>query len=329
MLSTFMLIAIIIIFSCKKSFDDQPKEKHVISRTNPTEQKIVNFLNDQKNPLKTERVYSIDSAIWYTTAGLNFEYAIYDSSFAYFVKDTGYFSVGLDENNNVTQTELDEVYDRMVDSLEAFYESLPNSSAKHVIYCMVYEEEVFSGRLNAGMVAVIGVGFLGNFYGSFDEETDYWYAINSEGKCNGFEPAFYGIMDASDTIQSKLLHPLFVSDPDWRIYVIPESEVYLDRVEPFEYPYGGAPRGFRAYYYHADEPGWPGPQCLDPDELNFYIGGNGIPWIVEANRPEDLELVFIELEDDLYLGLDLYEEYHFLDITYGEKEKTTVPAGSL
>lgn len=87
---------------------------------NQTELRIQTFLNRMHSDLKDEKIYSIDSAIWYTEASLNFTYAIYDSALAYISIDTNEFSIELDENDKVTESDLGILYEDMVDSLELF-----------------------------------------------------------------------------------------------------------------------------------------------------------------------------------------------------------------
>jgi hypothetical protein len=172
LLSFFVLMAIIIIFSCQKQFDsvpDQTKQRP----ENTTEQKIVNFLNRFDSQLKDEEMYTIEEVLWYSTAGLNYTYAIYDSAFVYDYCDTSYFSMDIDANELVAESDLQAAFDKMVDTLSARYDAL-QESIKHLIYCAVYEDRVYNGELYVGMIFVFGGGYSGSLYGSFGQ-TDYWF----------------------------------------------------------------------------------------------------------------------------------------------------------
>ena len=317
---------IMITFSCKKSFDYGPNTAEVKSPDNSVESIIQAFKIRLESNLKDEKTYSTDSAIWYSTALLNYTYAIYDSAILHISRDTSTFSLELDENNRVKETDLENAIGQMTDSLEAQYDGLQEST-KHLVYCMVYEIATYQGRMDVGMVAVIGFGYTPIFYEQFEED-DYWYAILDYGKCDEYEPLYYGEQDASDQLEYKIMHPLVVYNPMYRIFTVPGSQVYIT-VDPSDYYYANAPRNYRGYYFYDDAENWPGPQCLDPEELNFYLSSNGIDYMIEDNRPENLDLIYIDVRDELLLQEDVYEEFHFFDLTFGETYQTLVPPNSL
>jgi len=325
-ISLFAFTAILIIFSCRKAIDPEPKEHPLMTPASLTEQKIMNFLNRIDQPLKDEKLYSTDSAIWYSTAGLNFTYAIYDSAFVTLSKDTSHFSMALDENDQVLESELDAVFEDMEDSLEVHFDALQDN-IKHVIYCMVFEEGLYEGRLDVGMVSVMGCGYSGNYYASFGA-TDYWYSVLDYGKCDQYAPAYYNVRDAGEEIEYKILHPLVDHNPDYRVYTIPGSEVFFEDIDPREYNYANAPRGYRAFYYLGSG-SWTGPQCCDPDELNFYLTSNGIDYIIDDYQPQDLDFIWIDIDGELYLNYPSYEEIHLIDLTFGETYETVVQASQL
>jgi hypothetical protein len=323
LLIAILAVSIIAIFSCRKSSEPEVNPDQMTNSSNETEIKIQSFINRLNSDLKVEKTYSIDSAIWYSTASLNYTYAIYDSSLLHISLDTSTFSINLDRNNKVLESDLETAINQMTDSLEAFFDDLPNNT-KHVIYCMVYELGTYSGRLDLGLVSAVAWGFSSTYYGSFGV-SDYWFAIGDSGKCNGQ----YVGQDAADQLTFKIMHPLVANDPNWRIYTIPGSDVFFDDVDPEDYYYANAPRDYRGYIYYGNLP-WPGPQCLDPDELNFYISSNGIPYIIDDMTPQGLDFVSIFVDGKLgWLDLDHYFEVHYLDLTYGVKYTTTVPASSL
>lgn len=114
-----LAISIIAIFSCRKSFEPEANPSQMTNSSNETELKIQSFLNRLNSDLKVEKTYSIDSAIWYNTAALNYTYAIYDSSLIYLSRDTSTFSLNLDRNNQVLESDLEAAFEQMTDSLEA------------------------------------------------------------------------------------------------------------------------------------------------------------------------------------------------------------------
>jgi hypothetical protein len=292
---------------------------------NSTEYKIVNFLNSLNSPFKDEKTYCIDSVLWYSTAGLNYTYAIYDSSYVYTSIDTSYFSMDIDENDLVTESDLEAAYDDMVDTLEAKYDELQDN-IKHFIYCAVFEDRVSEGKLYVGMISLFGGGYTGSFYGSFGL-TAYWYSVLDSGKCNGYEPAYKGEKDAGDEIAYKINYPNTDNIPNYRVYTIPHSE-YIVEVDPQDYEYESSPSGYRAFYYLGSG-SWSGPECLSPTHLNFYLSSNGIYYIITDNEPSGYDIIWIDIDGELLLNYPNYEEVHLMTITYGEVNTTEVDAEEL
>jgi hypothetical protein len=158
LLIAILAISIISIFSCRKSFEPAIDPNQTMNASNETELKIQSFITRLNSDLKDEKTYSIDSAIWYSTAYLNYTYAIYDSSLIYLKHDTTDFNIALN-NNLVSESDLISAINDMVDSLAAFFDDVP-TNPKHVIYCMAYEISVGIGGLDVGLVSVIGCGFM-------------------------------------------------------------------------------------------------------------------------------------------------------------------------
>jgi hypothetical protein len=318
-------MSIILIFSCRKSFEPQPNPDQKINPANETEMKIQSFLNGMNNNLKSGSTYTIEDAIWYAVATLNYSYAIYDSSFIYSSIETSSFSINLNPNNTVNQSDLQAAYGKMVDSLEAHYDGIQDSP-KHVFLCEVRNVSNSVGTLDLVMVSVIGCGFTQNQYGSFGQ-TDYWFSVLDSGKCDSYHGQGVG-EDASDRLEQKIMNPMILPVQDWRVYAIPGSEDFFEDVDPTDYPYGSAPRDFRGFYVNVESESWPGPQCLDPDEMNFYISANGIDFIIDDLQPQGKEFISIDVKDRLYLQEEYYEELHLFDITYGNLFRTqnsTIP----
>lgn len=317
---SFLIFAI---FSCRKSSEPELNIKQMTVSSKDTEMKIKSFMKHLNDNLKDEISYSIDSAIWYSTAYLNYNFAIYDSSLIYLSRDTITFSIELDENNRISEANLHATVDQMTDSLTVVYDNLP-AIVKHLVSCMVYEIEINPGRLELGLKSVLGWGYSSTYYGSFNS-TDHWYSIWNYGDCFDFTR----IGDATLLLEYKLMHPLVSNDPNWRLYTIPEEEYTTDMVFPDEFVYEPAPRGCRGFYY-ADDGNWSGPQCLPPSEMNFYISTNGIPYIIDAYQPQNLDFTEINIDGEvIFLWPDGFQEFHYYYITYAPIYETSVPASAL
>jgi hypothetical protein len=307
-------MSIILIFSCRKSFEPQPNPDQKISPANNTEMKIQSFLNEMNNDLKSGSTYTIEQAIWYAEATLNYSYAIYDSSFIYLSRETSSFSINLNPNNTVNQSDLLAAYAKMVDSLEAHYDGIPELT-KHVVLCDVINVSSSAGTLNLSMISVIGCGYTLNQYGSFGQ-SDWWWSGDLDGKCNGYS----GIGDATTALEYELLHPYIAPAQNVRIYYTDIDTVF--DIDPSNYYYGNAPRDYRGYFFESTEPD-ASMQCLGPDELNFYISNNGIPYIIEDNNTFiDKEFCDIDLIWDFIHTEQFYLEEHFMNISYGVRNET-------
>jgi hypothetical protein len=319
LLITLMTICIIVIFSCKKAFDPQPAPVPKTECADETEMKIQEFLNSMNTPLKTGSTHSIADAIWYLEATLNYSYAIYDSDFVYFTKDTSNFSIDLNQNGTVNHNDLLATYADMVDSLEAHYDAI-QSQTKHVILCDVINVSNSLDPLDLQMVSFIVYDISPLYYDQFGP-TEYWYSGDLEGMCGDSIGHRVG-QDATTELTYKLNHPLVANDQDVRIYYDPI--VTISDINGEDYDYEPAPRGTRGYWYGSFDPNdWV--QCLNPDELNFYLSENGIPYIIAANDTYiDREFCFIEVKWDFWPSNDRYFEHHYYNISYGVRHETQV-----
>ncbi len=319
LVSIISLIAIITIFSCKKTFEPKPDSDQLIKPVDETEIKVQAFLNNMKSNLKSGSTYSIEDAIWYAEATLNFSYAIYDSDFVYLSKDTSSFSIDLNQNGTVNQNDLASAYENMVDSLEVRYNGI-QGSPKHVIMCDIVDVSNSVGTLDLMMVSVIAYNYTPNIYGSFGS-TDYWYSGDLAGKCDEYEGQYIG-RDATTELEYKLLHPLIAPVQNVRIYY--DQIVTVSDVDPENYPYEPSPRGNRGYSYFSWNPS-DFIQCLYPEELNFYISANGIPYIIDDNNTFiNKEFFFIDVIWLAAFGNDYYYEAHHYDISYGVRHETEI-----
>lgn len=315
------ILFILLIFSCRKQFEDEP-DIGVINSANKhdnTELRIQSFIERMNDGLKSGGPVTTDSAIWYMEAGLNYTYAIYDSGLVYLSRKTTELSIDLNESQEVDEAELEDTYDKMVDDLEDHYNDI-SETYKHIFYCDVIDMGISNGVLEVNLVTVIACGYWINQYGSFNS-TDYWYSILLMGKCDEYQGQGEGD-DAATQLEYKIMHPIIVPCYPYRIYWTDDTTI--SGVHPGDYPYQNAPRGFRAYYYYGHD--FTEPQCCDPDELNFYLGSNGIHYIIDDNEPEELEFHSIEIEGELvWLQEPEYEEVHLLNLTYGVKHQTLTP----
>lgn len=322
LLITIFTIAIIVIYSCRKSFEPEVNPSQTMNSSNESELKIQSFLNRMHSDLKDEKTYSIDSAIWITEAALNYTYAIYDSVHVYLSLDTNHFYVELNENNDVNETDLETLYISMVDSLESYFDEL-TVNIKHLFYCDVIQGDIENGNLEMILVGAFACGTTSYGWNYFDEE-DYWRSILNRGKCNGYS----GAGDAAIRLTLAFNTSFCQSNPNVRIWFSDEITTYA---ESSDYYYAPAPNEHRAFWYNGTGT-FQDPQCLSPEVLEYYMAENGIPYIIDDQNPdpENLEFESINiLSNGLYIYFGGWQEYHNMFITYGVKNETQVPASEL
>jgi hypothetical protein len=273
--------------------------------------------------LKIEKTYSIDSAIWYAEATLNYTYAIYDSSFAYVSRESSTFSIDLNHNNTVNQNDLVAAYNSMVDSLEVQWDNI-QSSTKHLMICDIIEIRHSVGHLDLEMISVMVYDNNAIYYSQFGQ-TEYWYAGNGLGMCGDSVGHHMG-RNAATELEYKIMHPLVANVANVRVYHT-NVTTYMNK-EPWYYYYAPAPRKYRFYLYSTTYPG--DVQCLPPDELNFYLSSQGIPYVIDdCDLDEEKEFCLIHVHWDFMVDLELYIEAHLLDLSYGERQETVVGASKL
>jgi hypothetical protein len=318
-----MTIIIVVIFSCRKAFDPQPSTVQKTEYADETEMKIQEFLNSMNTPLKTGSTHTVAEAIWYLEATLNYSYAIYDSDFVYFSKDTSNFSIDLNQNGTVNHNDLLAAYAHMVDSLKAHYDAI-QSQTKHVILCDVINVSNSVNPLDLQLVSFIVYDISPLYYDLFGP-TEYWYAGNGLGMC-GDSVGLHVERDATTELEYKIMHPLVATVANVRVYYS-DINTYMS-IEPWYYYYDPAPRDYRFYLYSTTYPGEV--QCISPDELNFYLSDQGIPYVIDdLDNIEGKEFCLIHIHWDIMVDMNQYIEAHLLDLSYGIRHETTVGASTL
>jgi hypothetical protein len=322
-----LAISIIAIFSCRKSFEPQPIPDQKIEASDETETKILEFISSMNDPLKSGSTHTISEAIWYAEATLNYTYAIYDSSFVFLSRDSSTFSIDLTANNTVNHIDLLATYAKMVDSLAAHYNGIQNQT-KHVLLCDIIDVSNSVGTLKLILVSVVACDNTNIQWNYFDEDEDYWFSILEWGKCNWLS----GDGDAAIRLNLAFMASFCQSDPDVRIWFSDEHTVGGVNPGQAKYEFLQAPRGYRGFYHYGTGT-MTNPQCCSPEELEFYMSNDGILYIIENEKPTqppNLEFEYIDISSwGFSPGIGYWQESHIMDITYGIKNETIVPASNL
>ncbi len=322
---TLIIITLIgITAACNKDFENKPTSTESLPgetnlKTNNTEDLIVAFIDDVNNSFKSSSEYTVDSALWYVEAALNYSYCIWDSSFAVQTFDSATISVSLKKDGNIEDTDVYTAYNDFVDSLEVHWDNI-SETTKHVIFVDVSVRSNSNGVVVLHLVSAMGSGSPTRLYANFAADDD-WYSWANLGGC-GNNPATSS--DAAEELEYKYLHPIVTTDPNYRVYFTGVEQI--EEVYPGEYPDQNSPSGDMLYNYITSPP--ISEPCIDNVDLNYYLN-TGIDHIVDHKEPTGFGFVDLDVRGSSISAPGQVGRYHSLKIWYGEIDYTTTSPSTL
>jgi hypothetical protein len=325
---TFIIITLIgITAACNKDFENKPAPEESLPgetnlKTNNTEDLIVAFIDEVNGSYKSSGEYTVDSALWYIEAALNYSYCIWDSSFGVQAFDSAKISVSLKKNGNFEDTDVYSAYNDFVDSLEVHWDNI-SETTKHVIATDISIISNSGGTVVFRLISAIGSGSRTGNYAAFGDD-DHWIWGWDLGGCG---PNTAITSDAEEELEYKYLNPILATVPNYRVYFT-DIEIH-EYVVPGEYIDQNSPSGYRLFEYTQSTQITTEP-CLDDDELNYYLSSNGIDYIVEDLEPTGFDLTTLDIIEDIVPGApSIFGRRHALDIWYGEIDYTTTSPSTL
>jgi hypothetical protein len=269
MKKNFIYIAMIslllfsITFSCKKEMEPTQQITETSVEYTEFELKLARQLTDFKihldNPLKSDLTQSVDSARWYLEALFNVENAYTEEPYKISRKDTIFHVMALDGQGNVRSEDVAAMYNIMLQSLSDLEYEIADPNIMPIFGFLSLVE---NDDDEASFMFIIGFGFYSSFYQPFDT-TDNWYFGNMQGKCDG---TYQWVSDAGLKLRSKLNNPMI----QWSR---PGAWVDPEHSSAFYYEYPDVNNenpesnvDYMIYYEEASSL-----QCLEYDELNFYL----------------------------------------------------------
>ena len=278
------------------------------------------FQNKVKNnTYKNNENLSIDSALWYMEAMLNYNYSTPDSSFVNLTIDTTFVYDLPVNGNEVSYTDVATAAFAMEQHLIDFYNQMPNS----IKFILATDVTIKANDFKSGsktLTITTGYGSeyidLPTIYIPFGAD-DYWtYGggfYNNGGYCDGPNQNQSLDSDAAEEIQYKINHPNSTN-------ILPPGAYYTNLVSVSDGIYASAVNGGADYYYEIiDYPNLDDDVtyddwldyltlktqnsyfCLTPEEMNFYLQGNLD--IIEFERQKLINLTSINYH---FLYTDLY-----------------------
>lgn len=331
---------ILINVSCNKQHDDIDMRESQIDQMDPYSQhissKIQRFKADMESHLKTGNDYSIDSAVWYVEATINYTYADTANNLMGLDMDSAFIQVSLTDGK-VTTSSAAAAFDKFVDSLTVQYQNLPSQSG-HLIFADIFPRDSTSGSVTFGMISAFGYG-TPIIYGPFGEE-DWWMFgwgwCNNGGYCG--ESIYEGTHtddDAAFQIARRIRASIGVPagrytptdvvtleiTPDGTVDDVGEldDDYYCDFLNPEDLITEDNNYDYLLMYKYSGYQNFE--SCLCPDEMNFYYYGTRdvcyenlfdcLPDLLDGK-----ELISIDMIGNNTYG-DTYFYLHIITNTYG------------
>jgi|GEM_PF-3143561 len=208
-LGVVILLALIAFYSCKK--DNMPTTEPTTDNTaysNMITNRINNFRQQMQNPERSGEML-LDTAVWNLEALINYDYAYPDSASKDFTIMSSHYTVTVDENGMVSEAEVQQVYNLMLDTLN-YQLALLNDDVKFTVFSDVQLDEVDGNTARLTVNNGYGSGFILGLYPPFD---DNWIwgspSINEPpyaGNCSQTDFS----SDGSNEIEYRLNHPAAV-----------------------------------------------------------------------------------------------------------------------
>ncbi len=319
-LSVILVVMLIIVSSCKK---DNIRQAGFIDNNTAYANMIVNRIDNFRIQMhSTERsgdMMLLDTAIWNLEALITYDKAYPDSASKDFKTMKSYYTLTLDANNMVTEAEVQQVYNLMLDTLN-YQLSLFNDDVKFAVFSDVELIEVVGNTAHIMALNGYGSGFIYGLYWPFIADDDWiWGTLSGPlaGKCDGTE---IGVSDGSDELSWRLNNPS-AQPSTWKYTDIETVAVHFMNCTYNEPPQ--LPRVFSSL---------DGNHCMENEELTFFLeaahwiiydynllyNDSGWPIVIEDGegaRPEGKNFISIEIIDAFEYAYS--RNFHHYHITYG------------
>lgn len=320
---TLLFSSCLLVFNnCKKSEENiDSLNSKVSAEKNPVIQKIDSFRDKMNSSLKSGGSMSVDSSIWYLEALINYDIAYPDSSAKYSESFYSNYTVPVGTNGLVTESDVQLVYNQMLDSI-SYQLSLINNDVKFLVFADIKLDRIENNT--AYYVGGFGYGFqfILNTYWPFNDDDDWiWGTITGpfSGMCDGTE---IGVSDGSNELEWRINNPA-ADSPPVTYSNIETVEVY------FLNCYYEEPPELHRVYENDDNL-----YCLHDTELTELIQHahyiiydyneiwNDDSWAIivadgEGARPDGKDFINISIIDNFISSTQGVTYYHQYFITYG------------
>ena len=294
----------------------QPESNNLDDYSRMINNKIEHFRNLMTAGYKTGGTMPLDSAVWNLEALISYDNAYPDSASKNFVIMSATFTMPVNENNLVSETDVQTVYQEMLDTINAQLITIENP-VKFLVFSDVKTDSVVNGT--AFLTSNNGYG-SDIIPGMYDPFTDDWIWGFEQGLCSPPPGGTNPESDGSDEIEYRLNNPNFNFQGSG-----PYTDYETIEVDIFNCSYyDGTPRVFSTSNFT---------DCMEINELDYYLNeantiiysyndpsndGSSTIYIYEVGegaRPADKDFISIEITDEIIVG-NLYLHHYY--ITYAK-----------
>jgi hypothetical protein len=301
-INLFVILSIfsIAFYGCKKDNEPATQKNSSASNDLKIEKQIINFKNKIKSNLKSDETLSIDSAVWYVEAALNYSHSVVQRCTEFKV-DTIVIPVPVNDG----KVSLQDLSSAMSSFEESIASDLANSGYANA---SLYLADISVAHLksinnvNLKMTALVNSGYIDPTHFHVGDD---WIWGGRRGKCDGT------CVGRDAATELTRVSNMYVAIPSGSYYYTDLEEIWID---PFENPptppnpwgFDDTPL-FRAYT--------PFNPCIPYDAMNYYL--NNLVTLSNTNTPTGKSLNNILCIDDIIVGEGSRLIFHWGIYTYG------------
>ena len=297
---------VILFHSCDKdSTHKQVSEKQILTFDDTRVHEIIAFIEICKfhndNPgLKSEDYLSVDSAITYIEASMNYMYA-YNVEISEICLDTSILTFDVQQDTTIEMEDVASLLDEVTDSVNVHYQDTPYSNKKLIAISIDYY--IDHNDYNLKVISATGNTITTPFYDNKD-----WRWGELLGSCDGVIQS----TDAAEILQNTL-HDLYFEDPpSGTQYTWPNPQIYSHLVGP------DIPSSYSTYLNLNDPDG----ENNHLDYVIFYNDDGVDPYTNSLCLLKDDQMPFykanyIDLVDD---ALNINSSYKYKSCDFNGKE---------
>jgi len=275
----------------------------------PTEERILNFKHKMIQNLKSSETLSLDSAVWYLEAALNYSYD--EPSTAEIIKiDSVFINVPISENGTISFEDVTTAYNELDGGVNTIFNETAGTDLDLQVADVSLKENTDTEATLQLTVAISDK--LPNIT-SFGNDA-YWHAGFLEGKCGIYEGQFVG-RDATTELTRVANNSK----------AIPAQHGYFTNIVTTYY--GGYEVGNEEYFFSAIGllPAPDKTPCIQPNEMNHWL--NQLKIFANIKKPANKMLITyrVILDFPTCSECEYWYLYHGAELSYGIWHSNTIP----